>query len=173
MGKISVDAFIREYKVAAKQNESVQKKFFKDHIVNDYVEILTKDAVCAGIVEVTCHDMDNDRNIIKISSISRYMLFIMNLIDLYTDIEVKYEDNESVRIYDELNKVGLINRIISAIPESEYEEFETILNMKMDDFMNNEYSITALLYNLKQELSISEDIINSAIETIAKQDSNE
>ena len=65
--------------------------------------------------------------------------------------------------YDKLNEVGAINTLIAAIPESEYSEFSTLLNMKMDDFRDNEYSITALLYNFKESLALTEEVIQSVL----------
>jgi hypothetical protein len=65
--------------------------------------------------------------------------------------------------------VGAIDVLVAAIPEKEYTEFTTLLNMKMDDFRDNEYSITALLYNLKESFSISEEVIKKAIEEIQEQ----
>ena len=95
----------------------------------------------------------------------------MRLIELYTDIEI---DQEKVwEEYDKLNKVGAISTLMNAIPEVEYAEFSTILNMKMDDLRDNSYSVTALFYNLKNSLSISEEIINSVIEELTKQENNE
>lgn len=173
MGKISVDAFLREYGIAAKQKDSAMETFIKKHVVVDYIDFMQKDVVCTSIIKTTCYVKSGDKDIVKINSIGRYMLFIMNLIKLYTDIDIEFKDDITIQQYDKLNKVGAINTIISAIPESEYSEFSTILNMKMDDFRDNEYSIVALLYNIKNELVISEDIINSAIETIVKENSNE
>lgn len=161
MGKISVDAFIREYKVAAKQKDSVVEDFVKKHITTKYIGFLTKLAYCTNIVKASTHIKDGDREIIKINSDSRYLFFVMRLIQLYTDIEFKNED--TVSAYDKLNEVGAINELIAAIPEAEYSEFSTLLNMKMDDFRENEYSLTALAYNLKQSFSLSEELINEVI----------
>lgn len=161
MGKISVDAFLREYKVAAKQKDSVVEDFVKKHITTKYIGFLTKSAYCANIVKASTHIKDGDREIIKINSDSRYLFFVMRLIQLYTDIEFKNED--TVSAYDKLNEVGAINELIAAIPEAEYSEFSTLLNMKMDDFRENEYSLTALAYNLKESFSLSEELIGEVL----------
>lgn len=161
MGKISVDAFLREYKVAAKQKDSVVEDFVKKHITTKYIGFLTKSAYCTSIVKASTHIKDGDREIIKINSDSRYLFFVMRLIQLYTDIEFKNED--TVSVYDKLNEVGAINELIAAIPEAEYSEFSTLLNMKMDDFRENEYSLTALAYNLKESFSLSEELIGEVL----------
>lgn len=161
MGKISVDAFLREYKVAAKQKDSVVEDFVKKHITTKYVGFITKAVHCDNIVKSSCHIKDGDKEFVKINSTNRYLFFVMRLLQLYTDIEFKEED--IVSEYDKLNEVGAINELIAAIPEAEYSEFSTLLNMKMDDFRENEYSLTALIYNLKQSFSLSEEIINEVL----------
>ena len=170
MGKISLDAFLREYKVAAKQKDSALENFIKKHITTDYISFLQKDAICTSIVEVTTHVESGNKKIIIVNSTSRYLLFIMRLIDLYTDIEIDFTDINFVKQYDELNKIGALNVLINSIPENEYAEFDTILNMKMDDFRDNEYSLTAIIYNLKESLTLSEEVINLVLEELQKQE---
>ena len=170
MGKISLDAFLREYKVAAKQKDSAMENFIKKHITTDYIDFLQKDTICASIIKATTHVQSTDRNIVKVNSASRYLLFIMRLIDLYTDIEIDFTETNFVKQYDELNKVGAIYVLINSIPENEYAEFDTILQMELNDFRENEYSLTAFLYNLKESLTLSEEVINSVLEELQKQE---
>ena len=167
MGKISVDAFIREYGVAAKQKGSAMDSFIGKHIITKYIDFIKKSVICEGIVDTTCHIIDGDRKIVKINNANRNLFFIMKLIENYTDIE--FANEKVVETYDKLNEVGAIDVILDAIPDSEYSEFQNILNMKMNDFRDNEYSLTAILYNFKESLSISEEVINSVIEELQKQ----
>ena len=169
MGKISVDAFLKQYSVAAKQKGSAMEDFMKKHIITDYIDYLTKDTMCTNIVTATTRIKNGDRTILRIDSSAQFMLFIMNLINSYTDIEIEFKDTKFVKQYDALNKVGAIDDIVQAIPKKEYSEFSTLLNMKMDDFRDNEYSVTALLNNLKQSFSLSEEVINSVIDELQKQ----
>ena len=53
--------------------------------------------------------------------------------------------------------------------EEEFDEFTTILTMVIDDFYQNEYSLTAFAYNAKESLSLSEEVINSVIDDLTKQ----
>lgn len=167
MGKITVDAFLREYSVAAKQKGSTMETFIKKHIVTQYVPILVKEVHCAKIVEASCHMPDS--NIIKINSLSRDIATTMRLIDLYTDIIIIFEEGAFISQYDKLNEIGAIDELLKQIPEREIAEFYNVLGMKMSDFRDNEYSLEAFLYNIKQNLSISEDVINSALEELKKQ----
>ena len=168
MGKISVDAFLREYGVAAKQKGTAMETFIKKHIITEYVPYLDKDVVCTRIIYATCYT-DKERKIVKFNTPVRQILFNMNLIDLYTDIEISFKDDETIKQYDKLMSCGAIYLLINAIPEAEHMEFSTLLDMKLDDLVSNEYSITALLYNLKESVNLSEEVINSAIEILSKE----
>jgi len=167
---ISVDSFVKAYRTNIKTTEDNFKKFINKHIVTDYVPYITKCSYCDAIVKATCFVKDGNREFVKINSANRYLFFVMRLIELYTDIEINEE--EVVYEYDKLCKEGAINVLISSIPEAEYTEFSTLLKMKMDDFMDNEYSFTAFIYNLKESLNISEEIINSVIEEIKNNSNN-
>lgn len=171
---ISIDAFIREFKVAAKQKDSAMELFIKKHITTQYVPFLTKVVYCRNIIDKTCYITDGKRKIIKINSENRYLFTIMRLIELYTDIEFgNYEnadENNNISVdYDKLNEVGAIDKILNAIPENEFREFNNIMDMKLDDFRDNEYSLTSLLYNLKESLSLSEEVVNSVLDDLTKQ----
>lgn len=166
---ITVDMFVKTYKANSKTKDKTFEEFIQKHITTTYVPILVKDVHCTKIVESSCHEHETEKELIKINSVGRYISFVMRLIDLYTDIDIIFEEGAFIAQYDKLNEVGAINTLIEAIPESEYAEFEAILNMKLDDFMTNEYSITALLYNLKQSFNISEEIINSVLEDLKEQ----
>jgi hypothetical protein len=167
---ITVEMFCKTYKANSKAKDKTFEDFIKKHITKEYISFLEKEVMCTSIIEATCHTQSGDRKIFKINSTGRYLLFIMRLIDLYTDIEIDFTDGKFVEQYDELNKIGAINVLVNAIPENEYAEFNTILNMKMDDIRDNEYSITAFIYNLKESLSISEEVINSALESIIEKE---
>lgn len=161
MGKITVDGFLREYSVAAKQQGSAMDMFIDKHITTKYVPYMTKCVYCDRIIKTTCHTKIGDKEIVKINTPSRYLYFTMRLIELYTDIE--FAPEEVVQTYDKLNEVGAINAIITAIPKTEYNEFNTLLNMKLDDFYDNNYSVNALFSNFKDAFSISEEVIKEAL----------
>lgn len=169
---ISVEMFCKNYKANLKAKDKTFEDFINKHITTQYIDFVEKNVYCDKIIESCCYinNDDDDRKIIKINSTQRYLFFIMKLISLYTDIEF---GDEIVTAYDELNKIGAINVLIAAIPESEYTEFSTILNMKMDDFRDNVYGITPMLYNFKESFSISDEIISSALELLQEQNKNE
>lgn len=174
---ISIENFVKLYKQNSKAKESTLVDFLKKHIKTEYVDVMTKQVICESIVKATTHVKDGDRELVKVNSFARYIFFAMKLIELYTDIEININgDGDLAKYYDELSKVGAIIMLITGIPEkgiefipfSEYQEFKMILDMCIADFEENEYSLTALLYNFKQSLSLSEEVITSAIEQLTK-----
>lgn len=156
---ITVENFIKTFKINSKAKDKTFNDFMSKHIVTKYIDITTKIFWCNNIAENTTHFEDGDVKIVKYDSVGRYLLFTMVLIKLYTDIDINFEDGKYVKQYDQLNEAGIIDEIISMIPEKEYAEFNMILDMKVDDFANNEYSVAAILYNIKQSLFMSSNAI--------------
>ncbi len=161
--KISIDGFLREYSVAAKQKGSAMEQFIKKHINNRYMNFLEKCVYCDSIVNASTHVKDGERQIVKLNTAMRFVAFTMRMIDIYTDIEIDFNEGNFIKQYDQLNKVGAIGVIIENIDKAEYSEFSTILNMKLDDFRDNEYSLTAFLYNFKESMSLSDEVLTDVI----------
>lgn len=161
---ISTDMFIKTYKANMKAKDKTFDDFIDKHIVENYIDFIKKNVYCDTIIKSTCYVKNGDREIIKMNSPLRYVFFTMRLIDLYTDIDI--DISNVISEYDKLNEIGAIDVITNKIPQSEYIEFSTILDMKLDDIKDNEYSLTAMAYNFKESFSISEDIINSVIDEI-------
>ena len=164
---ISVDMFCKTYKANSKAKDKTFEEFIKKHITTEYVDYMTKYTYCDLIIKSSSYAKDGEISFIKINSSMRLLFFKMRLIELYTDIDI--DDENVVNEYDKLNKIGAIDVIISAIPEKEYSEFSKLLNMRMDDFRDNEYSIIALLYDLKMNFNLSKEVINSVIKDLANE----
>ena len=161
---ISIDMFVKSYKANSKAKDKTFEEFIDKHITTKYVPYITKYTYCTDIVQKTTHVKEGEREIIKVNSAMQCIFFWMKLIELYTDIEFNKED--VVGEYDKLKEIGAIETLIANIPPAEMDEMTNILGMKMDDFRENEYSLHALLYNIKESFSISEEVINSVIEEI-------
>ena len=159
---MKIKEFVEKYTKAQEKQEFVEK-----HIKNNYIPYLTKCVYCDKIIKASSTISNGD--VIKINSASQYVAFVMRLIQLYTDLEVDFKNAEFVNQYDSLAEVGAIIRIMNAISEQEYSEFKMILDFKNNDFRENEYSLTAFLYNFKKSLNITEETINTALEQVIKQ----
>lgn len=157
---MTVKDFINNYKVT-----NNKEQFWKKHITTTYISIVDKEKYAMHIANTCNHKKVENRDVFRSNSLSVYLFFTMRLIDLYTDIDVA-EGEDIIKQYDELNENGLIDKIIAAIPESEYKEFKTILQMKTDDLYQNEYSVPALLYSIKETLSMSSEVFGKALDNL-------
>lgn len=160
---ITVENFIKTFKINLKAKDKTFDDFVSKHVVTKYIDVATKAFWCEAIIKNTTHIKDGNMEIVKIDSVARHIVFVMRIIDLYTDICIDFKDGKYVSQYDQLNEVGAIDYIINNIPESEYIEFNAILDMKLNDFRDNEYSITALLYNLKESVLLSNGLIGKML----------
>lgn len=121
----------------------------KERVVKKYVPFLTKVAQCKAIVQATMEFQEQkDGKVLFLQRTPmRYLIFSMTLIKFYTDIEYdESEDNSKfAEEYDKLAAIGVMDLLPSVIPTSEFKEFNTILNMVMDDYMENNRSTAAIL----------------------------
>ena len=163
---MTVELFLKNYK------SNIGKKTFEDfmtkHITRQYVPYLEKVTYCNAILKASCYTKVGDKEVVKFNSPGQFLGFITRLIALYTDIEIDFNDGKFIEQYDALAEAGAIESIVQYIPEREYSEFETLLNFAVMDLRENEYSTTALLYNIKQSIDLSGEQLIKAIEEISK-----
>lgn len=110
-----------------------------------YVSIVDKINLADKVSKAATHEFDKDGNIIgfKINSLTKYILHVMGLIELYTDIDV--DRANILKEYDLLNENGLIEVIVNLIGEHEIAECQMCLNMIFDDTIQNEMSTEAFV----------------------------
>ena len=122
-----------------KIKEYLEKRNFKlakaeDHVVTQYLPYSRKMAEAKNIVEFTSYAGEGEDRRFCVNSPIRLHLFMQRLVENYTDLE--FEDfNED---YDALVSSGAMDEIISLIPKREYEEFDLLVHMTLDDLMTNE-----------------------------------
>lgn len=141
---MTVENFISEYKNIPLMNRD---KYLEDLIKTKYIPFTEKVDVCKLIIESTCYTKnENGEQRIHIRSYGIYLFFTMFIIDKYTDIDVDLKN--AAHEYDLLNKEDkLIKQLYTFIPEEEIAEFNMVLDMVKDDFMNNEYQIGNYISN--------------------------
>jgi len=111
-------------------------KDISKHITKKYLPYAEKIALCNSIINTTCYkNITEDRKIFKINAPSRQMLFLLSMIDKYTDIDINWED--AVTDFDALCERELLGAIIKEIPESEVTLCSSLLDMCLDDLMTN------------------------------------
>ena len=162
---MTVKDFIEQYK-----EETDVVTYAKSHIVTDYIPTDVKIIDCERIINASYYYKDpvTENKQLHINSVSTYLLFIMKLVDRYTDIEVDFTNYVSE--YDTLNKSGFIDIFRRLIPEVELGEYNTFLKMTESDLMQNEYYIGAYLTNKFNTLTVlGEKVLVPVLETLGEQ----
>ena len=143
---MKVNDFIKEY-----NNANDKEAYIENSITKKYIPYHEKMTDCEMIILATTK-YDNK---FRINSPMRFMLFVTTLISRYTNIG---ENEDLLSTYELLEENELIDKIISVIPQNEYKSYETILNMELSDYMENNRSISAIV----EGLSLSfENVINN------------
>lgn len=157
---MKIDEFIRKYN-SAKDKE----KYLSGCIKKSYIPYHEKVSDCQRIINAT---MESD-GIFKINTPAQFMIFTVNIISKYTDIE--YTD--VLETFEKLDELNLINAIVSRIPEREYTTYNTLLNMVQDDYMENNRNIISFIETKVKALGLSMDAILDAMQKYIPQETPE
>ena len=138
----NVKSFVEEYE---KQMNDIEKtKFLKSKLKTEkYMPYADKLAIAENIVKSSSYAMVKEGNELKqtdrisLNSPMRYILFVMTVVDKYTNIEVNF--GNIMPDFDALNFNGLIEVIFEKIGDKEMAEFNTVVDMVSNDFMANKY----------------------------------
>ena len=155
---MKVDEFIKKY------NSSKDKdKYLTDSITTQYIPYHVKIADCSGIVKAST-ELDG---IFKINTPAQFMMFTIQIITRYTEIE---KEEDILGMFEKFDELNLIDAIVSKIPEREYVSYSTILNMVQDDYMENNRSLLSFIETKVKALGLSVDAILDAIQKYVPQD---
>ena len=149
---MTIQNFIEDFKTKKVMNTQIAPNAISDYIkkeleVKDYVPFVEKRELCASVLNA-CSTKDNN-GLIKVDSVSRYIIFTISIISKYTNLEFSSgEDTEfdSLDEYDMLCQAGLLNPILDVIG-TEYATCNNILNMMLDDMLANNNTIEAVFGN--------------------------
>ena len=158
---MTIHDFLEE---AIKLNEDELEKYLADRIKVNYVSYTDKCGICDRILNASCYVEIDGRKTFKINSSARFMLFMVALIQEYTDIE--FSDN-IVADFEMLDRAGMIDAIVSFIPDGEYTTMENLLNMGLSDKMENERSIVTLLENSRDAIGLALATIGDLMEELS------
>ena len=138
----NVKSFVEEYE---KQLMDADKaKFLKSKLKTEkYMPYADKLALAENIVKSSSYAMVKEDGALKqtdriaLNSPMRYILFVMTVVDKYTNIEVNFQN--IMPDFDALNFNSLIEVIFEKIGDKEISEFNTLVEMVLNDFMANKY----------------------------------
>ena len=158
-----VNNFIDKKVMNTAINQNAVSDYLKKELeVKDYVPFAEKRDLCARVLEV-CNTKD-DSGLVKVDSISRYILFTISIISKYTNLEFSSgeEEIDSLDEYDMLCQNNLLNPILDIIG-GEYVTCNNMLNMMMDDIVSNNNTVENVVGTVLGKFSDSLDELVSAL----------
>ncbi len=155
---MTAEQFINNYNTAADKN-----KFLSDCITTKYVKYTEKVADCRKIVNITFEIMGDKK--FCVDSPAQFVIFVMNLIYRYTDID---RSEMVVADFESLDEINLVNEILEKIPERELSSYNTILNMCKDDYISNNRDLVSFLETKIDSMSASINAILEAADIAIK-----
>lgn len=166
---MKVNEFIQDFNTKKIVNNKLNEHAVEDYIretleVKDYVPFAEKRELCANVLNA-CSTQD-ESELVKVDSVSRYIIFTLSIISKYTNIEFSSGEDEefdSLDEYDMLCQNGLLNPILEAIGV-EYATCNNMLNMMLDDIIANNNNIENVFGNTLQKVS---DKIDEFINVLA------
>lgn len=159
---MTTDEFIKSYnanvKPYFKKDGSNPKAddFFASQITKKYIPIERKTALADMIVQSsTFNENEKGEKIYQVNSPVKYILFRLQSIEEYTDIEIDFE--HTTEEYNKLSELNLVNMLMKYIPRIDLDEFEYVLNMIESDLEENLRSNAALLDRFSMAMSVAEE----------------
>lgn len=138
----NVKSFVEEYEKCS--NNDDKAKFLKSKLKTEkYLPYADKLTLAENIVNHSSYAMIKEDGVLKktdriaLNSPMRYILFVMTVVDKYTNIEVNFKN--IMPDFDALNFNGLIEAIFEKVGDKETAEFNTVVDMVLNDFMANKY----------------------------------
>lgn len=154
--------------------EKERIEYIKKNIKSEeYIPWNTKVALAKNIVRATSYrlekteeDVYKPTNIIEVDSNNRFVLFVMKLIDTWTNIEVS---ENIAQDFDSLNRLGVVDIIMNPqneiIPAKELNEFNTVVESSFSDLLTNEYESHAFISN---QITRITDVANVILQPLAE-----
>ena len=138
----NVKSFVEEYEKCS--NNEDKAKFLKSKLkAEKYMPYADKLALAENIVKSSSYAIVKEDGVLKqtdriaLNSPMRYVLFVMTVVDKYTNIEVDFKN--IMPEFDALNFNSLIESIFEKVGDKETAEFNTVVEMVLNDFMANKY----------------------------------
>ena len=137
--------------------DAVQKYIKQELDVQDYIPFAEKRELCEKVLNA-CNTYD-DNGLVKVDSVSRYILFTIAVISKYTNLKFSSGKDggiDSLDEYDMLCQEDLLNPILEVIGE-EYATCNNILNMMMADIVSNHNTVENVIGHALGRVSDSVD----------------
>ena len=137
-------------KLGLKPNNKIVNIEFNEQIieVKQYLPVEEKLELITNVLELS-HDSNNFSNPIKVQ-----VYTALEMIDKYTNITFTEKQKENpTKLYDLLNGNGLLEKIIDAVPQIEYDEIIAGVYNTIDAVYTYQNSILGILDTISQDYS--------------------
>lgn len=146
---MKVNEFIEKMTKDEKTAKAVVKKIIK----TKYIPVLEKRQI-AELVYNTSTSVEN--GVVKVDSLSKYLIFTLLMLIRYTDLEFTVGENgaatmEAIQEYDALCENGLINKIIAEFAE-DYARCNEVLNYVFQDNLAVTNTVEAVIGRVANRL---------------------
>lgn len=161
---MDIGKFIDKY--VKSNGDKIKDALITEHVVATYVPYETKMAEARNIVENSAFLKEDGNRSFWVNTPMRYVLFIKDVVMLYTDLE--WDTTNFMIQFNLLEQYGITERIIAKIGP-DFEKFQTVMNMTLDDTMTNERSLLSYLENMGKAAGMVADKIVETLPNILEQ----
>ena len=138
MNKITIETLATEYNNRA--TESLKEQSLEDVLeIKKYIPFNLKVTLAEKLMEVTMYDKKKN---VHVNSAAQYLLFCRIILENYTNITIGENFHEE---YDLLKESGILDKIMTKIPEGEMAELNTVISMAREDVRTNAYEPHAFI----------------------------
>lgn len=131
--------------------------------VKPYISITQKKQLADAVLDECIYEVDNE---IHVNSVDKYLLFIISVISLHTNLEFDYENGSSVEDYDALCESGLLIKVIDTFKD-DYASCQEVLNMVTSDRLQDSMTIEKKIYKFIDSIqNILEGAVNKFTEEL-------
>jgi hypothetical protein len=137
-------------KLGLKPNNEIQTIEFNEQTieVKQYLPVEEKLELITNVLELS-HDSNNFSNPVKVS-----VYTALEIIEKYTNVNFTEKQKENLtKLYDLLNGNGLLEKIIDAIPQTEYDELIHGIYDTIDAVYSYQNSVLGILDTISQDYS--------------------
>lgn len=154
---MEIGKFIEEFDKAAAKDRAMKKvsettRLIDKHIVRPYISYEVKMNEAKRIVDLSMYVDVDGKKVFSANTPLRYMLLMMAIIRSYTDLE--FDITNTLIQFDLLESRGIFDIFVNEIG-ADFERFQTVLNMTVDDRIANERSLVGFFMDKAEALSVT------------------
>lgn len=156
---MTIEKFIEEYEWAKRKKRDYD---FSQRIKIKYMPYAEKCALVKSVLDNTSYVEIAGKKTYKRNTAGMLFVFTMQMIAKYTDLE--FSNEEVVQTYDALMETGLMNKLMTEIPEEEIGILRGMLDMQRDDEEVNTRSLISFFETKMDAFQMALDGLGKALE---------